>query len=138
VTSDLAHDDTPGPTLGSVIAQLDDVLRRERAAIGKLDVAAVEALAQEKQELADRLAVLMLSPDGEPGAARLGTDAKKQDLRRLAVRVLASAEANRALLDDVIDSIATARGLKTRESGAYDSRARRVTQRLRTGGGKAI
>ena len=140
MTSAVGHDDSEVATLGRLIGALDDVLRRERAAIAKLDAPAVEAIAQEKQALAAELAALMTPPQGEPIVARFGSaagNAAQKELRRLAARLVASAEANRALLDDAIDSIATARGLKTPQTGAYDARAR-VTSRLRIGGGKQI
>ncbi len=122
------------------IAKLEDTLRRERAAIAQLDAALVESIAQEKQTLAVELAEALAPTAGEAGQARFAGahhEQLRRELRRLATRLLASAEANRALLADAIDSIASARGLQAPQTGAYDSRAR-ITQRLATGGGKRI
>ncbi len=136
----LAEDADETERLMRLMAELDDVLRRERAAICKLDSAGVEALTSHKQELAEQLALLLTPAPGTSIVARSTSPEQeliRKQLRRQTVRLLASAEANRALLEDAIDSIASARGLRPATSGAYDSRAR-VTQRVRTVGAKRI
>ncbi len=110
-------------SLGAV-AELEEILLRERGAIALLDVVGIESLAQDKQTAADRLRIL-LHPN-TVGARSRGNEASpaRRRLRDALARLRADAEANRALLDDVISSVAEARGL-ARDTGTYDARARR-------------
>jgi hypothetical protein len=135
VLANPAHSDGENDHLLAAIAVLEETLRRERVAIARLDAAAVEAIAQEKQTLVEKLAAALTDADGTP--VSLNDERLRREVRRLAARLLASAEANRALLSECIDSIARARGLRPTTTGAYDARAR-ITQRLRTGAGKRI
>jgi RNase H-fold protein (predicted Holliday junction resolvase) len=135
VLANPAHTDGENEHLLGAIAVLEETLRRERAAIARLDPAAVEAIAQEKQTLVEKLAAALTGRDGTP--VSLTDERLRREIRRLAARLLASAEANRGLLSECIDSMARARGLEPVTTGAYDGRAR-ITQRLRTGGGKRI
>jgi hypothetical protein len=133
-----AHSDADVENVLRLIAALEKTLRDERAAIAKLDAAAIDVVGQEKLRLTGELGPALAQL--ESGSARfvsLHREELREEVRRLAGRLCATAEANRALLDDAIDMIARARGLKTPETGAYDSRAR-VTQRLRTSGGTRI
>lgn len=121
-----------------LIGALEQTLRRERAAIGRLDAGAIDAIAEEKTRLTAELGPALAALEG--ASARfvgLHREQLREEVRRLAARLCATAEANRALLDDAIDMIASARGLKPQETGAYDHRAR-VTQRVRTSGGTRI
>ncbi|HKA86174.1 MAG TPA: hypothetical protein VKE22_00860 [Haliangiales bacterium] len=108
----------------SAVAELEEILLRERGHIAVLDVAGIAALAQEKQTAADRLKILL-----HPNTIRArfgGNEASpaRRRLRDALARLRADAEANRALLDDVISTVAEARGL-ARDCGTYDGRARR-------------
>jgi hypothetical protein len=122
-----------------LIGALEETLRRERAAIGRLDAAAIDAIAEEKARLTAELGPALAALEGASARfVSMHREQLREEVRRLAARLVATAEANRALLDDAIDLIASARGLKTtQDSGAYDNRAR-VTQRLRTSGGTRI
>jgi hypothetical protein len=132
------HGDVDVEPVLRLIGALEQTLRRERQAIAKLDGEAIDTIAAEKAKLTGELGPALAAL--ESGNARfvgLHREQLRDEVRRLAHRLVATAEANRALLDDAIDMIARARGLKTQETGAYDSRAR-VTQRLRTSGGTRI
>jgi hypothetical protein len=121
-----------------LIGALEETLRRERAAIARLDPAAIDAIAEEKTRLTAELGPALAALEGASSRfVGMHREQLREEVRRLAARLVATAEANRALLDDAIDLIASARGLKTQETGAYDNRAR-VTQRLRTSGGTRI
>ena len=121
-----------------LIGALEETLRRERVAIARLDPAAIDAIAEEKTRLTGELGPALAALAGASSRfVSMHKEQLREEVRRLAARLCATAEANRALLDDAIDMIASARGLKTQETGAYDHRAR-VTQRLRTSGGTRI
>jgi len=119
----MINGDMEESALGAV-ADLKDVLARERAAISRLDAGALETLAQEKRAAADALQCILhpngptVRPAGEPPVA------ERRRLRNALLGLRGEAEANRALLDDAIGAIAEARGLY-RDSGTYDARARR-------------
>ena len=132
------HNDADVEPVLRLIGALEETLRRERQAIAKLDGEAIEAIAAEKTKLTTELGpALAALESGNVHFVGLHREQLRDEVRRLARRLVATAEANRALLDDAIDMMARARGLKTQETGAYDSRAR-VSQRLRTSGGTRI
>jgi anti-sigma28 factor (negative regulator of flagellin synthesis) len=108
----------------AAVAELEEILLRERGAIALLDVVGIAALAGEKQTAAARLGIL-LHPDTIRARFAPGDQSPaRRRLREALTRLRADAEANRALLDDVIAIVAEARGL-ARDSGTYDARARR-------------
>jgi hypothetical protein len=89
-----------------LLARLEELLRRERAAVAAFDVAALEAIGAEKLELAARVAV---AGDAVGGAALL--------------RVRALAEANRALLASSVEALTELLAPRS-DAGTYDARAR--------------
>jgi hypothetical protein len=132
------HGDVDVEPVLRLIGALEETLRRERVAIARLDPAAIDAIAEEKTRLTAELGPALATLEGASSRfVGMHKEQLREEVRRLATRLVATAEANRALLDDAIDMIASARGLKTQETGAYDNRAR-VTQRLRTSGGTRI
>src|SRR5262245_10425627 len=100
------------------VADLKDVLARERVAISRLDAGTLERLALEKRIAADTLQRVLYPAGDEPAVA------DRRRVREALTGLRDEAEANRALLDDAIAAIAEARGL-ARDRGTYDARARR-------------
>jgi len=100
------------------VADLKDVLARERVAISRLDAGTLEKLSLEKRAAADVLQRILHPTGDEPAVA------DRRRVREALTGLRDEAEANRALLDDAISAIAEARGL-ARDSGTYDARARR-------------
>ena len=88
-----------------LLARLEELLRRERAAVAKFDVAALETIGADKLELAARLAAA-----GEVDAVGLR-------------RVRALAEANRALLASSVEALTELVAPRS-DAGTYDARAR--------------
>lgn len=106
---------------------LESVLEQERAAVASLKVDALPALVAEKALLSERLRDAMARFSRDAGSYRKSLEPvfeeKRRRVRAAAVRVLASAEANRLLLADAVNTIAEVRGM-TRSTGTYDARAR--------------
>jgi hypothetical protein len=126
--------DEVAESLGAV-AEMEEILLRERGAIAMLDVVAIERLAEEKRVAAERLRILLHPRTVRARFSAEETSPQRVHLRGALARLRADAEANRALLDDVIATIAEARGL-ARDTGTYDARARRrmsITARLAKG-----
>lgn len=101
--------------LQAILDELSAVLDDERLALTRLDAAAVEALTGRKSALADRLAdALKLADDASP--------AEKTQMLRAVSRVRWAAEANRALLTDAGDLLASVRAMPS-GAGVYDRRS---------------
>lgn len=104
--------------IGGALDRLEAVLVEERAAVARLDAAALADVAARKQALLDELRRLGAAVgDGESG--RAAREQLSEGLRRLAL----VADANRLLIGEAIEAIADARGLG-RAPGTYDRHAR--------------
>ncbi|MFO0729303.1 MAG: hypothetical protein U1E65_36320 [Myxococcota bacterium] len=105
-----------------IIQALDELMRlssEERLALGRLDLAHVASLAQEKQAILDDL---------RRGELQQLSDSKLSPEERLRMktavrRLIAASEAQVVLLHDAIEGIGTKLGLLERSS-TYDGRAR--------------
>lgn len=104
---------------------LTTLLRKERAAIVRLDAQAIEDMAQAKSELSERLQRLL--QDVKAAGHLNGTSPAQVESRILVEqtgrRIAAVADANRILMNDALRVIAEVRGI-VRSAGTYDARAR--------------
>ncbi|MBL4683918.1 MAG: hypothetical protein JKY37_04970 [Nannocystaceae bacterium] len=101
--------------LESVLAELDEALADERAALMRLDTSGVEACTDRKAVLADRLGTMMKEADSQaPG--------KRPQLLRMLSRIRWTAEANRALLADASELLSSVRAMPIAK-GTYNRRA---------------
>ena len=100
--------DTVDP-IDRLLAQLDELLVAERAAIAHFDIPALEQTAERKRGLTRELADALR---GAPAERRRGL-----------VRLRAEAEANALLLAEVFTVLAATLGVR-RDLGTYDRRAR--------------
>ncbi len=114
----------------ALLEQLVAALSDERAAVQRLDHAALSAITERKRVLVESIQQLGPVPSGsapEPLRSRLQTTAAS---------VRAHAEANAALLADAAASVNELLGLRS-DSGMYDRRARRLNT-VRVLGGSHI
>ena len=103
-------------TLDDLLANLHAVLDEERAALVRFDSQGVERAADSKAELAVRLQQALAEAEGRPARERT-------DLLRALSKIRWAAEANRALLADAADMLASVRVVPTANKGIYNRRA---------------
>ena len=103
-------------TLPTLLTALHAVLDEERAALVRFDSHGVELAADKKAELAGRLQQALADADRQPARER-------SDLLRALSKIRWAAEANRALLADAADMLASVRVVPTANKGTYDRRA---------------
>ena len=115
-------------TLRGLLLELAAVLDEERAAVARLDTAALIAANDHKQELARTIQQLGDRARDRATDRRLPDSHARDEVRAMAIRVRASALANGALLADAVRAANEALGLGD-EATTYDRRAQRVTTR---------
>lgn len=103
-------------TLDDLLANLHAVLDEERAALVRFDSQGVERAAEDKAKLAVRLQQALADAEGRPARERA-------DLLRALSKIRWAAEANRALLADAADMLASVRVVPTANKGIYNRRA---------------
>jgi len=102
-------------TLNDLLATLHAVLDEERAALVRFDSDGIERTAGKKAELALLLQQALSEADERPASERT-------DLLRALSKIRWAAEANRALLADAAEMLASVRVIPTAKKGTYDRR----------------
>jgi hypothetical protein len=113
----------------ALLSALEDHLREQRVAVGRLDSQALAKATAEEERAAERLALAIdraaTEPRPDPGDAE--SERLREEIRRAARRVVAQAQVNAVLVSDTAEAVADTLGVRN-DAGTYDRHARRASR----------